>query len=99
MLNVLIERSCPAGVVNAGIQFVSFAGLLYLLLSLDNDPVLYAVRVLPISRAGQEQAAAAFSNAMRGVFLCAVKVPLGTDFRLCHAIDHCPSTCNSKPFS
>jgi len=67
-----------AGVVQAGIQFILFAGLLFVLLSADSDPLLYAVRVLPLSRSSQRQAAAAFSSAMRGVFLCALKVRFPT---------------------
>ena len=60
--------------MQAGIQFLLFAGLLYVLLSADSDPLLYVVGVLPLSRSSQKQAAAAFSDSMRGVFLCALKV-------------------------
>ena len=70
-----------AGVVQAGVQFILFAGLLYVLLSADSDPVLYVVRVLPLSCSSQKQAAAAFSNSMRGVFLCALKVRFDNIFR------------------
>ena len=69
---------CGAGVVQAGIQFILYAGLLYVLLSADSDPLLYIVRVLPLSHSSQKQAAAAFSDSMRGVFLCALKVRFGT---------------------
>ena len=76
---------CLAGVVQAGVQFILFAGLLFVLLSADSDPLLYAVRVLPLSRSSQRQAASAFSNAMRGVFLCALKVRILDRYHLCSA--------------
>ena len=72
-----------AGVVQAGVQFILFAGLLFVLLSADSDALLYAVRVLPLSPSSQRQAASAFSNAMRGVFLCALKVSAPTQHHLC----------------
>ena len=67
-----------AGVVQAGVQFILFAGLLFVLLSADSDPLLYAVRVLPLSASSQRRAASALSDVMRGVFLCALKVPLSS---------------------
>lgn len=63
-----------AGVVQAGVQFTLFFALLYYLLAAEADPLLYAVRLLPLSDSGRQQAATALSDALRGVFLCALKV-------------------------
>ena len=56
-------------------QFTLFFALLYYLLAAEADPLLYAVRLLPLSDSGRQQAATALSDALRGVFLCALKVP------------------------
>lgn len=72
-----------AGVVQAGVQFTLFFALLYYLLAAEADPLLYAVRLLPLSDNGRQQAATALSDALRGVFLCALKVPF------CHSIFSC----------
>ncbi len=57
-------------------QLTLFFALLFYLLSAEADPLLYAVRLLPLSSAGRHQAATALSNALRGVFLCALKVTI-----------------------
>ena len=85
MLTLMWRVWSAAGVVQAGVQFILFAGLLFVLLSADSDPLLHAVSVLPLSPSSQKQAAAAFSNAMRGVFLCALKVSLPDLCHLCSA--------------
>ncbi len=63
-----------AGVVQAGVQFTLFCALFYYLLAAEADPLLYAVRLLPLSDGARQQAATALSDALRGVFLCALKV-------------------------
>ena len=63
-----------AGVVQAGVQFTLFCALFYYLLAAKADPLLYAVRLLPLSDGARQQAATALSDALRGVFLCALKV-------------------------
>lgn len=77
------REMCCAGVVQAGVQFTLFFALLYYLLAAEADPLLYAVRLLPLSDNGRQQAATALSDALRGVFLCALKVPF------CHSIFRC----------
>jgi hypothetical protein len=56
------------------VQLTLFFALLFYLLSAEADPLLYAARLLPLSSAGRHQAATALSDALRGVFLCALKV-------------------------
>lgn len=64
-----------AGMVQTGVQLTLFFALLYYLLAAEADPLLYAVRLLPLSDGGRQQTATALSDALRGVFLCALKVP------------------------
>ncbi|CAL8462876.1 g2410 [Coccomyxa elongata] len=64
------------GVVQAGVQFTLFCALFYYLLAAEADPLLYAVRLLPLSDGARQQAATALSDALRGVFLCALKLAL-----------------------
>lgn len=63
-----------AGLFKFGIQFTLFAVLLYYLLAAPTDPLEVAARVLPLSGTARERTIAAFSGALRAVFLSSIKL-------------------------
>ncbi len=63
-----------AGLFKFGIQFTLFAVLLYYLLAAPTDPLEVAARVLPLSSTARERTIAAFSGALRAVFLSSIKL-------------------------
>lgn len=68
-----ILRLC-LGIVNFGVQAMLFIFLLYALLAAKTDPLTYTIRVLPLSDYAREKTAAAFSDALKSVFVSTIKL-------------------------
>ena len=71
---VTAAPALTAGVVKLGLQFALFVAMLFLLLSAEQEPLQQAMRILPMSESAREHTAASFSQALRGVFLSALKL-------------------------
>ena len=77
------RRHCSAGLAKLGVQFTLFAVLLFYLLAAPTDPLEVAVRVLPLSAVARERTIAAFSDALRAVFLSSIKLARGRHRSVC----------------
>eukprot|EP00873_Tetraselmis_striata_P010017 jgi/Tetstr1/430281/TSEL_020108.t1 len=62
------------GIITASINFISFVGLLYFLLSLDEDPIDTVIGVIPVEPSRQATINTAVRSALSGVFEVTVKI-------------------------